>query len=61
MLPRDDTSLSPQQYIIKVPPDLLPSNLTLQNYVRLFSTTPVVRWLLNTLLIAFCALFCAFW
>src|SRR5215470_3956215 len=46
------TSLSPQQFIIKVPPDLLPSTVTFQNYQRLFSTTPVVRWLLNTLLIA---------
>jgi multiple sugar transport system permease protein len=46
------TSLSPQQFIIKVPPELLPSNVTFQNYQRLFTTTPVVRWLLNTLLIA---------
>ena len=46
------TSLSPQQFVVKVPPDLLPSDLTLQNYQRLFSTTPVVRWLFNTLLIA---------
>jgi multiple sugar transport system permease protein len=46
------TSLSPQQFIVKVPPDLLPIQLTLQNYQRLFGTTPVVRWLLNTLLIA---------
>jgi len=46
------TSLSSQQFIVKVPPDLLPTELTFQNYVRLFSTTPVVRWLFNTLLIA---------
>ena len=46
------TSLSPQQFIVKVPPDLLPTDITLQNYQRLFSTTPVVRWLFNTLLIA---------
>jgi multiple sugar transport system permease protein len=46
------TSLSPQQFIVKVPPDLVPRDLTLQNYVRLFTTTPVVRWLVNTLLIA---------
>src|SRR5204862_3980368 len=30
----------------------LPSQITLQNYQRLFSTTPVVRWLANTLLMA---------
>jgi multiple sugar transport system permease protein len=46
------TSLSPQQFIIKVPPDLIPTDITLQNYQRLFSTTPVVRWLLNTVIIA---------
>src|SRR3954464_5420201 len=46
------TSLSSQQFIVKVPPDLLPAELTFQNYQRLFATTPVVRWLFNTLLIA---------
>jgi multiple sugar transport system permease protein len=46
------TSLSPQQFVIKVPPEILPRDLTLQNYQRLFTTTPVVRWLFNTLLIA---------
>jgi multiple sugar transport system permease protein len=46
------TSLSPQQFIIKVPPDLLPKDFTFQNYIRLFSTTPVVRWLFNTFIIA---------
>jgi multiple sugar transport system permease protein len=46
------TSFSPQQFIIKVPPDLIPIDLTLQNYQRMFSTTPVVRWLVNTVLIA---------
>lgn len=46
------TSLSPQQFIVKVPPDLLPADFTSQNYQRLFGTTPVVRWLVNTLVIA---------
>ena len=46
------TSLSPQQFIVKVPPELIPRDLTLQNYQRLFGTTPVVRWLGNTALIA---------
>ena len=46
------TSLSPQQFVIKVPPDIIPRDLTFQNYQRLFSTTPVIRWLINTLLIA---------
>ncbi len=46
------TSLSPQQFVIKVPPDLIPHDLTFQNYQRLFTTTPVIRWLVNTLVIA---------
>ncbi len=46
------TSLSAQQFIVKVPPDLVPREVTIQNYQRLFGTTPVVRWLANTLLMA---------
>src|SRR5438067_11465669 len=46
------TSFSPQQYVIKVPPELVPGQATLQNYQRLFGTTPVLRWLANTVLIA---------
>src|SRR6266851_1848686 len=46
------TSLSSQQFIVRVPPDLIPREITLQNYQRLFNTTPVVRWLANTLLMA---------
>jgi multiple sugar transport system permease protein len=45
------TSLSPQQFLVKVPPEVWPRDLTLVNYQRLFGTTPVVRWLANTLLI----------
>src|SRR2546428_6483171 len=47
-----ETSLTPQQFIVKVPPEVVPRDLSLQNYQRLFATTPVVRWLVNTLLIA---------
>lgn len=46
------TSLSPAQYYLRVPPELLPRELTLANYERLFATTPVLRWLLNSLLVA---------
>jgi multiple sugar transport system permease protein len=46
------TSVSPAQYYLKVPPELLPRDWTLANYQRLFTTTPVVRWLFNTVLIA---------
>src|SRR3977135_1968021 len=46
------TSLSPTQYIVRVPPEIVPRELTTANYVRLFETTPIVRWLFNTVAIA---------
>src|SRR4030088_740794 len=46
------TSLSPAQYVVKVPPEVVPRELTFGNYQRLFETTPIVRWLVNTVVIA---------
>src|SRR2546429_5435807 len=46
------TSLSPTQYVVRVPPEIVPRELTTANYVRLFETTPIVRWLFNTVVIA---------
>ena len=46
------TSLSPTQYVVRVPPEIVPRELTAANYVRLFETTPIVRWLFNTVVIA---------
>ncbi|MBA3584938.1 MAG: carbohydrate ABC transporter permease, partial [Gemmatimonadetes bacterium] len=46
------TSLSPAQYVVKVPPEVVPRELTFTNYQRLFETTPIVRWLVNTVVIA---------
>jgi multiple sugar transport system permease protein len=46
------TSLSPTQYVVKVPPEIVPRELTLSNYQRLFETTPIIRWLMNTVVIA---------
>jgi len=46
------TSLSPTQYVVRVPPEIVPRELTTANYVRLFETTPIVRWLINTVVIA---------
>src|SRR6266542_3477366 len=46
------TSLSPTQYVVKVPPEVVPRELTLGNYQRLFETTPIIRWLVITVLIA---------
>src|SRR5207253_4504548 len=45
-------SLSPTQYVVRVPPEVVPRELTVGNYQRLFDTTPIVRWLVNTVVIA---------
>src|SRR5437588_10387656 len=46
------TSVSPTQDVGRVPPGIVPRELTTANYVRLFETTPIVRWLVNTVVIA---------
>src|SRR5438067_1463416 len=46
------TSVSPTQYVVRVPPEVVPRELTVANYQRLFETTPIVRWLVNTVVIA---------
>src|SRR3989475_5202759 len=46
------TSLSPTQYVVRVPPEVIPRELTVGNYQRLFETTPILRWLVNTIVIA---------
>src|SRR5947199_10093481 len=46
------TSVSPTQYVVRVPPEVVPRELTVANYRRLFETTPIVRWLVNTVVIA---------
>src|SRR2546428_11590509 len=46
------TSLLPTQYVVRVPPEVVPRELTIGNYQRLFGTTPIVRWLVNTVVIA---------
>jgi len=40
------TSLSPTQYVVRVPPEVVPRELTVGNY------QPIVRWLVNTVVIA---------
>src|SRR5207237_10868415 len=46
------TSVSPTQYVVRVPPEVVPRELTVANYQRLFETTPIVRWLVNTVVLA---------
>src|SRR5437870_12128347 len=46
------TSLSPTQYVVRVPPEVVPRELSVGHYQRLFETTPIVRWLVNPVVIA---------
>ena len=46
------TALTPSGAAIKVPPTLIPSEPTLDNFVRLFQQAPVILWALNSLIIA---------
>ena len=43
--------------ILKKPPNLIPRNVTTQNYTRLMLHTPFLRWTVNTLIIAAIVLF----
>lgn len=41
-------SLSPAADLVKFPPPFIPSRLTLDGFVALFTTTDILRWLLNS-------------
>lgn len=45
-------SLSPATELVQFPRPLLPSRLTLEGFTGLFTTTPVLRWLLNSTIVA---------
>ena len=46
------TALTPSGAAIQVPPTLIPSEPTLDNFVRLFEQAPVILWAINSLIIA---------
>jgi len=46
------TSLTPEDEIMTIPPTLTPSHLTLENYLKLFQEGLIQRWALNSLVIA---------
>lgn len=46
------TALKTPAEIVSWPPNLIPEQLTLENFTRVFTTAPFGRWLLNSLLIA---------
>lgn len=39
--------------VSKMPPDWIPKNFTLQNYISIFTTTNAFRWLFNSVVVAF--------
>ena len=49
-------SLSPARELIGFPPPFVPSRLTLEGFERLFDQTDILRWLLNTVIVAACAI-----
>nr|MBA3797012.1 hypothetical protein [Chloroflexota bacterium] len=46
------TALTPRAAAIRVPPNLLPFDATLDNLVALFEQAPVLLWAFNSLLVA---------
>lgn len=46
------TAFKPNSEIFSMPPTLWPKNPTFYQFIRLFSTWPVIRWLLNSFILA---------
>lgn len=46
------TSLKSASVTMAVPPELVPGNITLKNYVALFEKTSIDRWFLNSLFVS---------
>jgi multiple sugar transport system permease protein len=46
------TSLKPDQYVLSMPPQLLPRPLTLASYIRLFELFPMGRMFANSVIVA---------
>lgn len=49
-------ALSPSAELVKFPPPFLPSELTFENFAKLFATTDVLQWLLNSVLVSAAAI-----
>lgn len=45
-------SLSPAEELIKFPPPFFPSRLSFDGFIALFTTTPVLRWLINSTIVS---------
>lgn len=49
-------SLSPADELVKFPPPFIPSRFTLDGFIALFTTTDVLRWLLNSTIVSVIAI-----
>jgi multiple sugar transport system permease protein len=49
-------SLSPAEELVKFPPPFIPSSLTLDGFVSLFTQTDILRWLLNSTIVSVVAI-----
>jgi multiple sugar transport system permease protein len=49
-------SLSPAEELVQFPPPFIPSRLTLDGFVSLFTETDVLRWLLNSTVVSVIAI-----
>lgn len=45
-------SLAPAEELVVFPPPFIPSRLTLEGFASLFATTDILRWLLNSTIVA---------
>lgn len=45
-------SVSPEKELVTFPPPFVPSHLTFDGYVKLFTQTDVIRWLGNTVIVS---------
>lgn len=46
------TAIKPSANVIMIPPEWIPLHPTLDNFARLFSMAPVLKWLLNSLIVS---------
>lgn len=46
------TSLKPGSSVVQLPPEVIPTNLTLENWIQLLSTPNVPFWLLNSIVVS---------
>lgn len=47
------TALKPPSAVMSLPPEWIPSSVSLNNFYEAFANSPVTRWTLNSLLMAF--------